>query len=79
MYTVGLIDKQECLRTFNLDSLAEAKEELKYWRDSFMNNNVVKRRSTVIEREETDEIKSVKEIFILETYKTVIMFLCKNG
>lgn len=79
MYTVGLIDKQECLRTFNYDTLAEAKKELKCWRDIFMNNNVVKRRSTVIERGETDEIKSVKEIFTLGTHKTVIMFLCKNG
>ena len=79
MYTVGLIDKQECLRTFNYGTLSEAKKELNYWKGVFMNNNVVKRRSTIIEREEADEIKSIKEIFILETHKTVIMFLCKNG
>lgn len=79
MYTVGLIDKEERIRTFTYKTLEEAKNELKAWKKAFINNNSIKRRITRIERNTIDEIINIKEIFTLDNYDIVIMFLCKNG
>ena len=75
-YTVGLIHK-EGIKTYNYPSLKIAKDELNYWAECFINNNNVQSRRTIIDRNEIDEVESVRHEFKLKG-ETAIMFLNKN-
>lgn len=79
MYTVGLISIYECCKTYSYDSLERAKNELASWRKIFLNNNVVTSSHTLIERDATDTVVSIKHYFrVKNSSEGYIMFLSKN-
>jgi hypothetical protein len=75
-YTVGLIYK-DGIKTYNYPSLDTARAELKYWMECFLKNNVVLSRRTIIDRNECEEIESIRHEFKLK-HETATMFLNKN-
>ena len=77
MYTVGLINKYEVLRTFTYSNLEEARKELKSWEKIFRLNNNVKYSTTIIERDALEQIAKVKIIFEVEDSR-YIMFMCST-
>lgn len=78
MYTVGLVSKS-CLKTFSYSSFEEANKEFKSWMKIFKLNNVVEHSTTIIEKDTTDSITSVKIIFhVAHDLEYYIMFLAKN-
>lgn len=79
MYTVGLISKYECCKTYSYYTLEEAKNELISWKKCFLNNNVVIQHTTIIERDECENIVSIKHCFkVNDSSEEYIMFLSKN-
>lgn len=79
MYTVGLISIYGCCKTYSYDSLERAKNELISWKKCFLNNNVVTKQTSMIERDEFDNIVSIKHHFrIKNSSEGYIMFLSKN-
>lgn len=78
MYTVGLINKYECAKTYSYEDLEKAKYELKHWKDCFLNNNVVENFTTIVERDKCCRIIGIKHIFRISSNDEYIMFLCKN-
>ena len=61
MWTVGLISK-ECCKTYHYNDFTEAEKEYKIWLNCFKLNNDIKFRTTVINRDCNDKIKSIKNI-----------------
>lgn len=79
MYTVGLVSKYECCKTYLYDTLEEAKKELISWKNCFLNNNVVVNHTTITERDECENIISIKHCFkVKSSSEEYIMFLSKN-
>lgn len=76
-YVVGLIGPDTC-RTYCYTSLASARKQLDQWRKCFLSNNLVKHRTTIVERDGLDEIESIKIVFITSTNSEYIMFLSKS-
>lgn len=76
-YVVGLIGSDTC-RTYCYTSLESARKQLEQWKKYFMYNNVVKHRTTIIERNSLDEIESIKIVFTTSTNSEYIMFLSKS-
>lgn len=77
MYIVGLINETNVLRTYVYTDRETALNELKQYRKNFQNNNAVSGRTTIVERDEIDNIVTVKHIMYvgIERY---IMFLSKS-
>ena len=61
MWTVGLISK-ECCKTYHYNDFTEAEKEYKIWLNYFKLNNDIESRTTVINRDCNDKIKSIKNI-----------------
>lgn len=79
MYTVGLVSIYECCKTYSYETLEQAKYELMTWKKCFLNNNVVTKQTTIIERDDTDTVVSIKHYFrVKDSSEGYIMFLCKN-
>lgn len=79
MYTVGLISKYECCKTYSYSTLEESKRELISWKKCFLNNNVVVKHTTIIERDECENIVNIKHCFrVKNSSEEYIMFLSKN-
>jgi hypothetical protein len=75
-YTVGLVYK-DGIKTYNYSSFDIAKADLKNWVGCFLNNNDVLSRRTTIDRNECEEIESIRHEFKLK-HETATMFLNKN-
>lgn len=73
MWTVGLISK-ECCKTYHYEDFAEADKEYKDWLKVFKLNNVIKSRTTIIERDSMDAVISVKNI-IKVAHKSDLIFM----
>lgn len=79
MWTVALISKSSC-KTYHYKDFAEADNEYKTWLKFFKLNNNIKSRTTMIERDEDDNINSVKNIITLaHTFETYYMILSKDS
>lgn len=78
MFTIGLIDEKDVLKTYCYSDYNIALKEFKDWKKCFLNNNVVVSRTSITERNEIDEIDSIKIIFYLKNYDKVILFLSKS-
>lgn len=78
MYTVGLINKYKCVKTYSYKDLKTAEFELKTWKNNFLDNNVVENSITIIERDKGQIISGIRHIFELPYGEEYIMFLCKN-
>lgn len=77
-YVVGLIGPDTC-RTYCYTSFESADKQLKQWKKYFMYNNIVKHRTSIIERDDLDEIQSIRIIFTTSTNSEYIMFLSKSA
>ena len=79
MWTVALISNSSC-KTYHYKDFAEADKEYKTWLKLFKLNNNVKSRTTMVERDENDNINSVKNIITLaHTLETYYMILSKDS
>lgn len=76
MYIVGLINKQNVLKTYVYTDKQIAINELRNYRKCFQNNNVVDERISIIKRNEINDIVSIKEIMRVKG-EDYIMFLSK--
>ena len=76
MYIVGLINKQNVLKTYHYSDKETAIKELKDYKKDFQNNNMVDERTTIVKRNSIDEIVSIKEIMRVKG-EDYIMFLSK--
>lgn len=77
-YVVGLINGLSTCSTYCYTSLESADKQFKKWKKYFLCNNVVKHRTTIIERDSLDEIESIKIVFTTSTNSEYIMFLSKS-
>jgi hypothetical protein len=77
-YVVGLIGPDTC-RTYCYTSLASARKQLEQWKKCFLSNNLIKHRTTIVERDSHDDIESIKIVFTLENNSEYIMFLSKSS
>ena len=73
MWTVGLISK-ECCKTYHYNDFTEAEKEYKTWLKCFKLNNDVESRTTIINRDCADKIKSIKNIISVK-HKLELYFL----
>lgn len=79
MYTIGLISKSN-LKTYSYSNYEEAKKKHKSWIHCFKLNNLVKYSTTIIDRDDTDSVVSVKTIFVVEgESEAYTIFLSKNA
>ena len=79
MWTVALISNSTC-KTYHYKDFAKADKEYKTWLKLFKINNNIKSRTTIIERDENDNINSVKNIITLNhTLETYYMILSKDS
>ena len=76
MYIVGLINKQNVLKTYHYSDKETAIKELKDYKKDFQDNNMVDERTTIVKRNSIDEIVSIKEIMRVKG-EDYIMFLSK--
>lgn len=76
MYTVGLINEFDVLKTKIYDNRNKAISEIRNWKNCMINNNVVTERTTIVERNGIDEIIFIKEIINTKN-KRYILFMCK--
>lgn len=76
MYTVGLINEFDTLKTEIHYNRNKAISAIRTWKNSMINNNVVTERTTVIKRNNIDEIVSIKEIMLIKNEK-YILFMCE--
>lgn len=74
MYIVGLINKQNVLKTYLYSDKQTAINKLRDYRKCFQNNNVVDERTSIIKRNSINEIVSIKEIMRVKG-EDYIMFL----
>lgn len=74
MYIVGLINKQNVLKTYLYSNKQTAINELRDYRKCFQNNNAVDERTSIIKRNSINEIVSIKEIMRVKG-EDYIMFL----
>ena len=78
MWTVGLISK-ECCKTYHYNDFTEAEKEYKTWLNCFKLNNDIKFRTTVINRDCDDKIKSIKNIISVNNNSELyFLFLSKD-
>lgn len=77
MYTVGLITETR-LKTYSFSTRKDAVEGIRNWKTTFLNNNYVKSRKTIISRNEIGEIIEKREIFTLSNKQVVTMFMNEN-
>ena len=74
MYVVGLINKQNVLKTYLYDDKQTAINNLRDYRKCFQNNNMVDERTSIIKRNSINNIVSIKEIMRVKG-EEYIMFL----
>ena len=74
MYIVGLINKQNVLKTIHYSDKQTAINELRDYRKSFQNNNTVDERTSIIKRNSMNDIVFIKEIMRVKG-EEYIMFL----
>ena len=77
MYIVGLINKQNVLKTYFYNDKQTAINELRDYRKCFQNNNIVDERTSIIKRNSLNEIISIKEIMRVKG-EDYIMFLSET-
>lgn len=77
MWVLGLINENDCCKTYVYSSYEEAKKELDSFKKMFKNNNVVERSTTMVVRDICDRVEQVKIVFELRDYNKSIMFLSK--
>lgn len=77
MWVLGLINENDCCKTYVYSSYEEAKKELDSFKKMFQNNNSVERSTTIVVRDIFDRVEQVKIVFELRDYNKSIMFLSK--
>lgn len=78
MWIVGLINENDCCKTYICRSYDDAKKELDSFKKIFKNNNIVERSTTIVVRDLYDNVEQVKILFELNNHNKYIMFLNKS-
>lgn len=78
MYTVGMISRDN-IKTSAFNTYEAAIKDIKVWKQVILNNHIVEKRITTINRNSNNVVTTIREEFYTADYGKIIVFLSENN